>query len=42
MTESKQEVGEEKDVSIHENDISLAVIPIQERKEEAMSKSRMH
>ena len=33
-------VSKEKGVSLHESEISLSSIPIQERKEEAISKSR--
>ena len=38
--ESKKEVGEEKVVSMHETEIFVAIIPVQERKEKTMSKSR--
>ena len=31
--------GEEKDVSVHETQISVSVIPVQERKMETMCKS---
>ena len=41
-TESKKMVAEEEDLSIHEIEISVAVIPGQEIKEEAESKSRKH
>ena len=39
-TELKQDVGEEKDVLLHETMISVASIPVGERKEEAISMSR--
>ena len=35
-------VTEENDVSVHEVEISVASISVQERKEEAISKSRKH
>ena len=42
MDRIKKKVAEEKYVSMHEIEISVAVIPVQERKEGSMSKSRKH
>ena len=40
--ESKDEVIAEKDISVHETEISVTVIPVKERKEEAVSTSKKH
>ena len=42
VTKAVLVVTDENDASVHEAEISVASIPVQERKEETMSKSRKH